>query len=342
MSKSEKQPSVCQIDAETICQRYPGSHHHGLDDIKIQDMLATSGSNEDEYDGPNLELDYLRLRCISYWTTFAKITALITLGCMRADWYAITYAVMLIFLASFYFYLQIATINYAKLDAAYTHAYNPAFKKQYHTTVIRNTRDYTKKCQLLVSGYLKKYTIITEEYEMKINDDIPYLIGKYCHGFIPQTISTSKLVPFDIVIINKGDAIRANMRVVECSDDFAVYDFTKFAIESLRIQPKTNEKLLYDWDIIGTPSKNMLYPGSFGWTGTAKAIVTSTGKHRYRSNWDNLRIQIAKLQDISKKENSKYKQNQRLAFSLIKHARSLSQYIQYIRFVCSNYFFSLL
>ena len=86
-----------------------------------------------------------------------------------------------------------------------------------------------------------------------------------------QVIDANKIVKGDIVLLESGDKISADMRIIECRN-FTVDEaiLTGESINSVKNSETLNEKLLV------ADRKNMLYAGTSVITGRAKAIVVET------------------------------------------------------------------
>ncbi|MDC1174878.1 cation-transporting P-type ATPase [Bacteriovoracaceae bacterium] len=85
-------------------------------------------------------------------------------------------------------------------------------------------------------------------------------------------IDSKLLVPGDIVKLEAGDSITADMRIIEASKltcNEAILTGESLPVEKIELPLKG--------DIILNERKNMLYKGTFITTGTAKALITSTG-----------------------------------------------------------------
>ncbi len=87
-------------------------------------------------------------------------------------------------------------------------------------------------------------------------------------------LDSNKLALGDIVILESGDKISADLRIIECSN--LTVDESSLTGESLSIC-KTNDKL--GENTILAERKNMLYAGTNVLTGRAKAIVVATGRY---------------------------------------------------------------
>lgn len=85
-------------------------------------------------------------------------------------------------------------------------------------------------------------------------------------------IDSSELVIGDIVLLESGNKISADMRIIECSN-FQV-DESVLTGESLAIYKNTN---IYDENTMLANRKNMAYASTNVLTGRAKAIVVETG-----------------------------------------------------------------
>ena len=87
-------------------------------------------------------------------------------------------------------------------------------------------------------------------------------------------VDSSMLVPGDIVLLESGDKISIDGRIIECHN-FQV-DESSLTGESVGII-KTRDKL--DGDILLADRKNMVFAGTSVITGRARIIVTSTASH---------------------------------------------------------------
>lgn len=89
-------------------------------------------------------------------------------------------------------------------------------------------------------------------------------------GFL-TSVSADKLVPGDIVILEAGDMVTADMRIIECSK--LSVDESILTGESVAVEKK--EEALSE-DAILAERNNMLFKGTFLTRGTAKALVVAT------------------------------------------------------------------
>ena len=115
-----------------------------------------------------------------------------------------------------------------------------------------------------------------EEYQANKNADSLKNIIKYNVKVIrngeEKIIDSSKLVPGDIVLLESGDHIAADMRIISCAN-FQV-DESVLTGESVGIF-KTNQKLKKEMPL--SDRNNMLFAGCSIITGRCQAIVVSTG-----------------------------------------------------------------
>lgn len=88
-----------------------------------------------------------------------------------------------------------------------------------------------------------------------------------------QKIDSSELVYGDIMIVQTGDYISADARIIECSD--LKIDESSLTGESLPVE-KISQAIEKDNLPIGD-RKNMLYKGTLAINGKAKAVVVATG-----------------------------------------------------------------
>lgn len=90
----------------------------------------------------------------------------------------------------------------------------------------------------------------------------------------PQIIDASQIVPGDIIILNEGEKIPADARVISTSS--LRVDESQLTGESLpiakNIEPLGDEKELYE-------QNNMVFQGSFVVGGVGKALITATGNN---------------------------------------------------------------
>lgn len=259
-----------KLDVSEVCEKLNTSIDHGLTDEQAQQLLDHYGPNN--YLPPNMHPDSFPHRMIPEFLGVTNICCLLIqillsliLGLIFLDIYLITIGLITIFLTIFFLCIAVITIRNILIYS------NLSSNTKHKCKVIRNQKT---KCQLLVSGYLKKHKIITKEYEMKMNDDITNLIGKYCRGFVYKTILQTKIVPGDIVLLDKGNAIRADMRVCECSDDFKVDNssLTGQSEAQQRIIDKSDEEIPFD-------ALNLVFDGTFCVKGNGKCIVVNTGNN---------------------------------------------------------------
>ena len=93
---------------------------------------------------------------------------------------------------------------------------------------------------------------------------------------IEKTINAEELVPGDIILLNEGDFVPADARILEATalrcDESHLYD------EKEVIAVQKDATALHDDHIQVRERTNMLYCGCHIMTGTAKAVVTGTGE----------------------------------------------------------------
>lgn len=90
----------------------------------------------------------------------------------------------------------------------------------------------------------------------------------------PEEILTSELVPGDIVLLNQGDKIPADGRLIE-SVNFSVNE-APLTGESVSVD-KSIETLVDDKELAIQRQENMVFMGTFVATGRGKAVITTTG-----------------------------------------------------------------
>ena len=293
-------PDEHRLDVQEVLEKYQVNIHDGLTQAQIEQALEDHGPNTNSASLSPTNNTFTMIgdfiQCSISCCMVVQIIPSIVFSAIFFDVYFITFSSCFVFLSLMYCYIGRNICKYVE-----TNSYATAFDytTKYKTTVIRNNEESTISSQLLVSGYLKKYKIITKKYQMQTNDDIINLIAVYCRGFDNQKIDSSNLVPGDIVLINSGDAIRADMRVLECSKDFIV-DFTHVLFcfnynivhkNEVRIlsnpnynyRPITNKKVEKDDHIRAIQAPNLLYYGKYCAKGNGKAIVVRTGQNTYHA-----------------------------------------------------------
>ena len=262
---------------------------YGLNDVEIEKFRKIHGLNIDvhKHRTPQRLFPSFTIFCFSILTMVYFILCILFL-----DWYLYAFGCIFISLAvlSLVITKPINKFhNYICKDAnTTTDVTNHDHVPKYSAKVIRN---HKTKHRLLVSGYLKKYKIITHEYQMRTNDDIINLIGTYCSPFV-QTIAASELVPGDIVLINKGDLIRTKIKILERSENF-----TLCHPKSLPTSINTNYSIIgmLKWSVhsvtdmmisFGSPFRStgdIARHGECCMIGTAKAMVIATGIKKYET-----------------------------------------------------------
>ena len=115
-----------------------------------------------------------------------------------------------------------------------------------------------------------------EEYHANKNADslkniIKYNVKVYRDGE-EIVIDSSKLVPGDIVLMESGDKVSADMRIITCSN--LQVDESILTGESINVS-KTSNTLMED--VLLAERSNMLYAGTTIVTGRVEAIVVTTG-----------------------------------------------------------------
>ncbi len=94
----------------------------------------------------------------------------------------------------------------------------------------------------------------------------------------------ANIVPGDLLLLQRGDIVPADVRLVGQSEDFGVLTFVFEAGGDEKYVPATkNATLTYDnyYDIPVYDRMNMMYAGTIVHTGHARAIVTETGADTY-------------------------------------------------------------
>ena len=87
-------------------------------------------------------------------------------------------------------------------------------------------------------------------------------------------ISSKDLVPGDIVLLESGSKIPADMRLIECKD--LKVDESMLTGESLSVQ---KDILTYEKELILNDRKNMAYSGTYVTYGRAKGVVVATAQY---------------------------------------------------------------
>ncbi len=103
---------------------------------------------------------------------------------------------------------------------------------------------------------------------------------------IRMKVKASALVPGDLILLNTGDIISADARLVEV-DNFKVKE-SALTGESIAVSKK-----IAVIPLLGTPithQHNMVFKGTLVMNGTATAIITATGKHTQLGNIQQLGI----------------------------------------------------
>ncbi len=90
-----------------------------------------------------------------------------------------------------------------------------------------------------------------------------------------QRIPARELVPGDIVVLDGGDKIPADVRFIEVSDIHV--DESSLTGESVPVQKTTDA--LHGEDLVPGDQKNMGFSGTYITRGTARAMVVETGRH---------------------------------------------------------------
>lgn len=89
-----------------------------------------------------------------------------------------------------------------------------------------------------------------------------------------MTISSVDLVPGDIVLLESGSKVPADIRLISIKD--LKVDESMLTGESLSV---LKDNIVYDQDITLNDRKNMIYSGTYVTYGRAKGVVVATGEH---------------------------------------------------------------
>ena len=89
-----------------------------------------------------------------------------------------------------------------------------------------------------------------------------------------MTISSVDLVPGDIVLLESGSKVPADIRLISIKD--LKVDESMLTGESLSV---LKDNTVYDQDITLNDRKNMIYSGTYVTYGRAKGVVVATGEH---------------------------------------------------------------
>ena len=115
-----------------------------------------------------------------------------------------------------------------------------------------------------------------EEYQANKNADSLKNLIKYDARVIrnneEKVIDSENLVPGDIVLLNSGDHISADMRIIECIN--LQVDESILTGESTSV---IKNNLPIEKDVILAERHNMLFAGCSIFTGRCKALVVKTG-----------------------------------------------------------------
>ncbi len=123
----------------------------------------------------------------------------------------------------------------------------------------------------LITGFYKYRSIVAEE---KLNDAVNPNVTVLRDGLEKQ-ISSELLVPGDILLLSEGDYITADARLIS-SDNFRT---NEVAVTGESFPVEKRAAVLYE-DITPVFKRgNMVFAGSSVVSGTAKAVVTDTGRN---------------------------------------------------------------
>lgn len=111
-----------------------------------------------------------------------------------------------------------------------------------------------------------------------------------------QLIDSENLVVGDIVVLETGDKISADLRIIEAYDFFV--DESVLTGESLLI-PKQGEKNI-DKDISCFSASNLCFSGTSVARGKVKAVVIATGKNTFLGGVAKLTSQVKRVSDFEK------------------------------------------
>jgi Ca2+-transporting ATPase len=107
-------------------------------------------------------------------------------------------------------------------------------------------------------------------------------------------IPTRELIPGDIILLDQGDKIPADARIIE-SVNLSI-DEASLTGESEPIEK--NNELIKDSHLLIQEQSNMLFMGTYVYTGRAKALITSTGIKTELGKISNQLNEMGSIEDI--------------------------------------------
>ena len=126
---------------------------------------------------------------------------------------------------------------------------------------------------VLVNAILGLYQENKAEKSLEALQKMSSATCKVVRNGIAQTIETSELVVGDIILVEAGDSIPADARIIECSN----LKVEEAALTGESVPVDKNNEYIEDDEIPLGDRHNDLFSSTYVTNGKAKAIVTSVG-----------------------------------------------------------------
>lgn len=126
---------------------------------------------------------------------------------------------------------------------------------------------------VLINSLISAYNLFSGEKVLNSLKGITNPDATVLRDGIIKSVPSNELIPGDIIIINEGDYISADARIIECSE-FRTNEAI-ITDDTIPVEKRANEVL----DDITTVENriNMVFSGTSAVHGTAKAVVVATG-----------------------------------------------------------------
>ena len=126
---------------------------------------------------------------------------------------------------------------------------------------------------VLINAILGLYQENKAEKSLEALQKMSAATCKVVRGGVAQTVETSELVVGDIILVEAGDSIPADARIIECSN----LKVEEAALTGESVPVDKNSNYIEETDIPLGDRHNDLFSSTYVTNGKAKAIVTSVG-----------------------------------------------------------------